>query len=454
LSLTEDEVRSVIANLPNDKAPGPDGFTGLFYKKAWGTIKMDVMNAFNAFWLLDFRSFNHLNDAYMILLKKKEHPAEIRDYRPISLIHSFSKLITKCLANRLAGVLDALVLRNQSAFIRGRRIHDNFRNVQIACKAIHEKKSPTALLKIDIAKAFDTVSWPFLLEVLQHMGFGQRWRDWISIILATASTKILLNGRPGRRICHARGLRQGDPFSPMLFVLTMEVIKAVLTIFGLASGLFSNLDKSVASPLHCSENDIARVRDILSCRIEDLPCRYLGAPLSVRRLKRSDEQPLIDKVAAKIPIWKGNMLNVAGRTALVKAATSAIPTHMSIVLCLSPWAIESIDRLRRAFIWCGSDKVTGGKCKVAWETVCRPRDLGSLGVSDLRRAGIALRVRWEWQARVERRPALASKEQAVVGVFQAATVFMLGMESPLSSGQTDGLTAAALRMLLRLFSPR
>jgi len=94
-------------------------------------------------------------------------------------------------------------------------------------------------------------------------------------------------------------------------VRDLQVIKAVLTIFGLASGLFSNLDKSVASPLHCSENDIARVRDILSCRIEDLPCRYLGAPLSVRRLKTSDEQALIDKIAARIPKWKGNMLNVA-----------------------------------------------------------------------------------------------------------------------------------------------
>ncbi|XP_066392411.1 uncharacterized protein [Miscanthus floridulus] len=175
-------------------------------------------------------------------------------------------------------------------------------------------------------------------------------------------------------------------------VRDLQVIKAVLTIFGLASGLFSNLDKSVASPLHCSENDIAKVRDILSCRIEDLPCRYLGAPLSVRRLKRSDEQPLIDEVAARIPKWKGNMLNVAGRTTLVKATMSAIPTHMSIVLCLSPWAIESIDKLRRAFIWCGSDKVLGGKCKVAWETVCRPRDLGGLDVSDLRRAGIALQA--------------------------------------------------------------
>lgn len=102
---TEEEVWSVIAELPNDKAPGPDGFTGLLYKKAWATIKPDILNAFNAFWLQDSRSFYHLNDAYMILLKKVGNPTEIRDYRPISLIHSFGKLVTKCLARRLAGVL-------------------------------------------------------------------------------------------------------------------------------------------------------------------------------------------------------------------------------------------------------------------------------------------------------------------------------------------------------------
>lgn len=116
------------------------------------------MNAFNAFWCLDSRSFNHLNDVFMILLRKKDHPVEIRDYRPINLIHSFGKLVTKCLAKRLAGVLDGgLVMRNQSAFIKGCCIHDNFREVQIACKAIHAKRSPAILLKIDIAKAFDMV---------------------------------------------------------------------------------------------------------------------------------------------------------------------------------------------------------------------------------------------------------------------------------------------------------
>jgi hypothetical protein len=162
--------------MPNDKAPGPDGLTGLFYKKCW-EIMLDVVNVFNAFWSQDSMSFHHLNDAYMILLKKKDQPVEIRDYRPISLIHSFGKLVTKCLAKRLAGVLDSLVMHNQSMFIKGRRIHDNFRHVQLACKAIHASRSPVILLKIDIAKAFDIVSWTFLLEVLQHMGFGRRWRN-------------------------------------------------------------------------------------------------------------------------------------------------------------------------------------------------------------------------------------------------------------------------------------
>jgi hypothetical protein len=206
----------------------------------------------------------------------------------------------------------------------------------------------------------------------------------------------------------------------------LQVIKAALTVFGLASGLFSNLDKSVATPMHYSDHEVARVRDVLSCRIEEFPCRYLRIPLSIRKLRRSDEQPLIDKVAARIPKWKGNLLNVASHSALVKATLYAIPIHMSIALGLSTWAIKSIDKLRRAFIWCGSEAAASGKCKVAWETVCRPRDLGGLGVSDLRRAGIALRVHWEWQARTKDWPLLHTDEHAVVVVFQATTVFNLG----------------------------
>lgn len=164
----------------------------------------------------------------MILLRKKDAPTTLRDYRPISLIHSFSKLFTKCLAKRLASRLKDMVAPNQSTFIRGCSIHDNFRAMQLACRWLNCKKTAAVLLKIDIAKAFDSVSWTFLLEVLQHIGFLRRWTNWIAILLSTASTKVLLNGRAGRRIVHTRGLRQGDPISSMLFVIVMEVLNSLI----------------------------------------------------------------------------------------------------------------------------------------------------------------------------------------------------------------------------------
>lgn len=164
----------------------------------------------------------------MILLKKKETAQEIGDYRPFSLIHSFAKLFTKVLSKRLFPKLHDLVRPNQSAFIKGRLIHDNFRAVQLTAKLLHRQKIPCALLKIDIAKAFDSANWIFSLSILRHMGFMRGWLNWISLLMSTSSTKIILNGRPGRRICHAHGLRQGDPLSPMFFVLLMEALNAML----------------------------------------------------------------------------------------------------------------------------------------------------------------------------------------------------------------------------------
>jgi hypothetical protein len=95
------------------------------------------------------------------------------------------------------------------------------------------------------------------------------------------------------------------------------------------------------------------------------------------------------------------LFNPAGRVALTQATLSAIPVHMSIALCLSAWAIESIGKLRRSFIWTGSTSISAGKCRVAWEVVCRPKELGGLEVIDLRRFGMALRLRWDWAARTD-----------------------------------------------------
>lgn len=167
---------------------------------------------------------------------------------------------------------------------------------------------------------FDSVAWSFLLEVLQHIGFPRRWTNWISILLSTASTKVLVNGKAGRRIIHGRGLRQGDPISPMLFVIVMEALNSlireadrrlvltplpglaivhraslyaddlvllvapntidlqcvtqILQLFAGASGLVTNVDKCVATPIQCTDEMMAFVQQTFPCVVAPFPCRY------------------------------------------------------------------------------------------------------------------------------------------------------------------------------------
>ena len=148
------------------------------------------------------------------------------------MVHSFGKLVSKLLAIRLAPQLPNLVANNQTAFVRGRALHDSYKFVQAASVLFRKKNIPTAMLKIDISKAFDTISWKFLLEVLQALGFGQRWRDWVAILLASASSCLLLNSPPGPKIAHRRGVRQGDSLSPMLFILAMDALNRLVAAAG------------------------------------------------------------------------------------------------------------------------------------------------------------------------------------------------------------------------------
>jgi hypothetical protein len=125
---------------------------------------------------------------------KKEEAMAAKDFRPIILIHSFAKLITKIMANRLTPFLDSLVATTQSAFIKGKCIHDNFILVQQTIKLLHKWKVSSLFLKLDISKAFDSVTWSFLREILGHLGFDPMWKNLITCLLHMTTIRILLNG--------------------------------------------------------------------------------------------------------------------------------------------------------------------------------------------------------------------------------------------------------------------
>lgn len=223
---TEEEAKSAINHMPCNKAPSPDGFTGAFCKCCWGIIKTEVMNAIHNFGNLHVDNFQWLNSANIVLLPKKNGAGDITEFRPIRLIHAIAKIITKMPASRLSPHMNNLVSNAQSAFIKKRSIHDNFMYVRNLASRLHKNKTPSILFSI--RKAFDSVRWEYVLDILHQKGFPSRFRDWIVAPLRTSSSRVLLNGVPGSPIIHGRGIREGDPMSPLLFVIAIDLLQQLL----------------------------------------------------------------------------------------------------------------------------------------------------------------------------------------------------------------------------------
>ncbi|KAK4384534.1 putative ribonuclease H protein [Sesamum angolense] len=366
---TREEIKDAFFDIAEDKAPGPDGYSSGFYKAAWPVIGDEVVKAILEFFTLCLLSSLRCDD----------------------------QPITEC-------------------FCPGRSIGDNILLAQEMFTGYNRQGLPKrCALKVDLRKAYDTVEWDFLIAALQLFGFPDTFIGWIEECVTTPMFSVCINGNPHGFFKGARGLRQGDPMSPFLFVLVMEVLQLMMQQLidqnegfsyhwrckelGLFSFVLPMIYSYFARPMwprsRCLDVE-EREHLIAALQFQEghLPLRYLGLPLLASRLSISDCHPLLLKVDSRIKGWDSIQLSFAGRLQLIKSVLMSLNVYWAMAFILPKGVIREVEKRMRHFLWKGNSTV--GYPKVAWSTVCRPKEEGGLGIRDILAINKALMCRHLW----------------------------------------------------------
>ncbi|XP_061373781.1 uncharacterized protein LOC133316100 [Gastrolobium bilobum] len=434
-----EEIRRTIFRMQPYKAPGADGLHAIFFQTQWDKVGSSVTNLVVEVFNDPVMKVSGINQSLVCLIPKVENPEVINLFRPINLCNVIYKVISKIITARLKDHMSSLVMPNQCSFVKGRQASDN---IIISQEIFHTMRSKRGrkgwmAIKLDLEKAYDRVSWSFLEETLHLTGMSKKLVDLIMTCVSSPSMNILWNGTQTDYFSPSRGIRQGDPFSPYLFVLCIErlghlINSAVerkewhpvkmgrngapishlffaddLLIFSEASEDQANLIGNILDQYCCASGQKisnSKTRCFFSKNVNhnrrrelsqslnfavtaDLG-KYLGIPIFHKRVNKNTFRFILDKTNKKLNAWKEKCLSLAGRVVLTKVVLSALPTYAMQTSLIPIGTCEAVEQKMRSFIW-GSNKEKRKIYASPWSVVCKAKKNGGLGIRNLRLANKA-----------------------------------------------------------------
>ena len=423
------EVFTALQGMAKNKSPGSDGLPVEFYWAFWDVLGEDLVSVLNA-------SYNtgclpsSLRKGLISLSFKKGDRLDRKNWRPITLLNVDYKLCARSLAGRLLRVIHHVVDVNQTCGVPGRFIGENVSLLRDLVSYTSESNIPAAILSLDQEKAFDRVDWAFMFRTLQRMGFGPSFIRWVRLLYCNVRSSVLFNGYSTPVFFPSRGVRQGCPLSPLLYILTMEVlavnlrghphicgillpgvpsplpvvslyaddtsaivnsdsgIKAVFEVysrFEKASGSKLNLEKCKGLWLGAWR---ARTDSPVNIDWSELMIKVLGVFIGFGDLDLANWRPRIDSVTKCLASWSIRSLSFSGRALVANALALSRIWYVASLVHMPHWVLRELNTLLFNFFWAGK------KDKVSRKVVVQPRDCGGFAVVAIDLKVQALLIQW------------------------------------------------------------